>query len=219
QVNPKIVQTLLVIPPIALATGAAFLLLSTAISKVLMLVGPLLSANALIFKSLGAIAGANVKAASVITSSATQPLIRFQQEQEKIQQAITAQEVVYSKAVQKVLESTTKTREAARIKEVKEANKLAALIQKQSFLRREIPLVAIIESSAATLIRNFARMGSTIRDFSQLVRLYLTPATIDVDKFVGAAAQLNTIGNRLSGFGQNNILKNMDRQLTFNFQD
>lgn len=60
-VNPKIVQTLLIIPPAAIAAGAGLLLLSTAMSKVIMLIGPLLSANAVIFKTIAAVVGTNVK--------------------------------------------------------------------------------------------------------------------------------------------------------------
>lgn len=60
-VNPKIVQTLLIIPPAAIAAGAGLLLLSTAMSKVIMLIGPLLSVNAMIFKTIAAIVGTNVK--------------------------------------------------------------------------------------------------------------------------------------------------------------
>lgn len=61
QANPAVVQTLLIIPPAAIAAGAGLLLLSTAMSKVIMLIGPLLSANAMIFKTIAAIVGTNVK--------------------------------------------------------------------------------------------------------------------------------------------------------------
>ena len=63
QQNSRLGQAILFTPPAVLATSAAFLLLSTTISKVIMLFSPLLGVNKMFFTSLAAIVGVNVKAA------------------------------------------------------------------------------------------------------------------------------------------------------------
>jgi TP901 family phage tail tape measure protein len=62
QQNSRLGQAILFTPPAVLATSAAFLLLSTMISKVIMLFSPLLGVNKMFFTSLAAIVGVNVKA-------------------------------------------------------------------------------------------------------------------------------------------------------------
>jgi TP901 family phage tail tape measure protein len=62
QQNSRLGQAILFTPPAVLATSAAFLLLSTTISKVIMLFSPLLGVNKMFFTSLAAIVGVNVKA-------------------------------------------------------------------------------------------------------------------------------------------------------------
>ena len=58
--NPEFVQTLLVIPPLALAAGAGMLTLSFALSKVGLLLSPIIALNGALFASLQKIASVNI---------------------------------------------------------------------------------------------------------------------------------------------------------------
>jgi len=60
--NPELLQTLFLLPPIALAAGAAFLGFAFALNKVASAITPLISLNGLLFKSLAKIVGGNLQA-------------------------------------------------------------------------------------------------------------------------------------------------------------
>lgn len=64
--NPRFVQGLLLVGPASLAAGAGLLFMTTIMSKMAMLIGPLISLNAVIFKTMASIVGGNIKAGSGI---------------------------------------------------------------------------------------------------------------------------------------------------------
>ena len=68
--NPELLQTLFLLPPIALAAGTAFLTLSFALNKLASAMTPLISLNGLLFSSLQKIVGGNQDAARMIRSGA-----------------------------------------------------------------------------------------------------------------------------------------------------
>ena len=59
--NPVIAQTMLFLPPAALAASVAFLTLSSAMGKVILLIDPLLGLNRTIFMGIAAVVGTNIK--------------------------------------------------------------------------------------------------------------------------------------------------------------
>ena len=72
--NSRFVQGLLLIGPVSLVAGAGLLFMTTVMSKMVMLIGPLISLNAVLFKTAAAIVGANVKAgAGLVTLIRTLP--------------------------------------------------------------------------------------------------------------------------------------------------
>jgi len=62
--NSRFVQGLLLIGPVSLVAGAGLLFITTVMSKMVMLIGPLISLNAVLFKTAAAIVGLQVKTVS-----------------------------------------------------------------------------------------------------------------------------------------------------------
>ena len=76
--NPRVVQTLLAMGPASLIAGAGILTLSSFLSKLVILAGPLMVLNTAIFKTLATVVGAQVKFGRAIFDSLTVPYIAAQ---------------------------------------------------------------------------------------------------------------------------------------------
>lgn len=158
QANPAVVQTLLIIPPAAIAAGAGLLLLSTAMSKVIMLIGPLLSANAMIFKTIAAVVGTNVK---LIKSGMDGVAASFLKGQKSVK-AFRAAESEWQKAFSKIARTPDgPERLEASLAEAAAFDKVDRIYRKSWFVRAsvdEVPFLQGITSGfqlATTALNNF----------------------------------------------------------------
>lgn len=144
--NPKVSQTLLLLPPAALAASVGFLTLSSAMGKVILLIDPLLALNQGIFRGIGAVAGANIKLLKDMVGIGGTGV-------GLVNNALQAQEKV-AKALKPIQEKVTKIQQESRMK-------ILALEQKN-----QKKLIEFDRESGQERLRIQAANDAKVRDIS-----------------------------------------------------
>lgn len=144
--NPKVFQTLLLLPPAALAASVGFLTLSSAMGKVILLIDPLLALNQGIFRGIGAVAGANIKLLKDMVGIGGTGV-------GLVNNALQAQEKV-AKALKPIQEKVTKIQQESRMK-------ILALEQKN-----QKKLIEFDRESGQERLRIQAANDAKVRDIS-----------------------------------------------------
>jgi len=196
---PKISQGLLLLGPAALVGGLGLLTLSTIAAKLVILLGPLISLNALLFKGLANIVGLNIKQLSSVGNAFKFPIAGMS----KQLNAVTAAQLKYNaaqKALRGNITASNAKKAATAYANLQKAMNASMWTRQYSFINGVNSVVNVLNSSLSRLIATYRQLTAVATTAN-----IATSATLPRTGALATGAGSSLLGNPASKFAPANF--------------